>query len=131
MLNALVESSIHSRDLRISGHEPRMMIQNIQATIITNHNRWAIIVYAVEYCQGKSVSPIVNDIGATDLLGIPLTLTRTLVVQNAIYKVNRRYKQRDGYNDIAVLEISGAEFNIISHEIADTMMSGPLIKNRS
>jgi len=50
-----------------------------------------------------------------------MTISRSLIVHNGIYNVTRRYK-KDNY-DMAVVEVSGTEFSVVSVDLASKIMN--------
>ena len=98
-----------------------MRIDNTQVTLIVHRNRWAVIVYAVVNYNNKPVTNLPNNTGGADLINIPMTISRSLIVHNGIYNVTRRYK-KDNY-DMAVVEVSGTEFSVVSVDLASKIMN--------
>ena len=80
---------------------------NIETSLVLNSKRnvWSVTVHAVK----RPDQPLI--FGAADIIEIPFTLGKRLVIKNAVYNVVDQYEANDMH--IAVLEISGQDIDML------------------
>ena len=82
---------------------------NIETSLVLNSKRnvWSVTVHAVL----RPDQMVFNQFGAADIIEIPFTLGKRLVIKNAVYNVVDQYEVNDMH--IAVLEISGQDIDML------------------
>lgn len=84
-------------------------LHNVETSLVLNSKRnvWSITVHAVK----RPDEHVFSTLGAADIVEIPLTLGKRILVKNAVYNIVGEYE--DGDLMIVIVEISGVDFDLV------------------